>query len=300
MECPTCGSNNRQGANFCLQCGTLLEAPSASPPLAIGVELKGRYRIVQKHGFNELGMTLYLAEDTSHSNQLVMIGALRNTGLDDHAWQQQLARFHAEVEMLRSLNHANLPRLLDTFEERAYHCMVLEYARGQTTEEILQEASGFLQEERVTKWAIQVCDALTYLHSRQPPIIHGDINPDNVVVLQTGLVKLTVYRTVYFYEPGGAKAEVLLATPGYAPLEGYRRTQIDARSDIYSLGATLHYLLTKHDPSVELFNLPPVRQINPDLSPGIEQVIAKALELRMEDRHQTAAEMRSAIERCLQ
>ena len=263
--------------------------------LAPGTLLQGRYRIVRTLGVGGMG-AVYLAHDTRLANRAVAVKEMVPDPTASPAEQAQAQQqFQQEASMLASLDHPNLPRVYDYFTEGGKHYLVMDYIEGETLEDILTRTSGFLPESQVLNWATQLCDVLTYLHSRYPPVIFRDLKPGNIMLDRSGTVKLIDFGIARLFKPGKPTDTVVFGTAGYAPPEQYGRGQTDARSDIYALGATLHHLLTKHDPAQTPFSFPPVRSLNPSVSPHVEAAIMKALAQDRSHRFQTASEMKQAI-----
>jgi serine/threonine-protein kinase len=172
-------------------------------------------------------------------------------------------------------------------------------------------AGDLLEESRVLGWAIQVLDTLAYLHELPKPIIHRDVKPENLILAQDGRVMLIDFGLMKQVERQLEASRPLIRAVGtveYAPPEQYADSgaTTDARSDMYSLGATLFYLLAGELPPKAIDRLIPVsvgisRQIptlqrhNPTVSGQFERVIRKALEIDPENRFQTARQMRAAL-----
>lgn len=214
-----------------------------------------------------------------------------------------------QADLRSVLIHPAIPHIYEYFALEDYAFLVMELIVGRNLEAVLKEQDGFLPEQRVVEWAIQLCDALDYLHSHAThPTIFRDIKPNNIMVdrndkihlVDFGLVR--VYPPKFFEEPQ-AQFEHLwkglaMGTEGYSPPEQYQG-YVRPQSDIYALGATLHHLLTRRDPRHELpfsFKRNPVRAFNPAISSELEAIVMKAVDLDVEDRFSTAREMKSALE----
>ena len=184
-----------------------------------------------------------------------------------------------------------MPKVADYFAEGGKQYLVMDFVEGQTLEQIAAATPGFLPEPTVLGWAEQVCGVLEYLHTRQPPIIFRDLKPANIMLTHEGKIKLIDFGIARFFKPGKTKDTMAYGTMGYAAPEQFGAGQTDARSDIYSLGVTLHYLLTKYDPSLTPFNLPPVRNINALVSIQTDAVITRATKASSIERFQTAHDL---------
>src|SRR5581483_8841582 len=135
-----------------------------------------------------------------------------------------------------------------------------------TLQQLLKEAQGRpLPVAQVLSYALQLCDVLGYLHRRNPPIIFRDVKPSNVMVNANGQIFLIDFGIARFFKEGQQQDTMLLGSPGYAAPEQHGLSQTNPRTDIYGLGATLHYCLTGRDPyhSKSPFIFPPIRQLNP-------------------------------------
>ena len=147
-----------------------------------------------------------------------------------------------EGRILCSLHHNGLPRFLAEYESARMLCVVREYVKGFTLSELLEE--GPLTEQEAMPVLLQLCDILAYLHSQSPPVIHRDLKPQNIVLTDNGTVKLIDFGISRIYDVGAKKDTVFYGTQEFAPPEQYGFSQTDCRSDLYSLGMVMGYLLT--------------------------------------------------------
>lgn len=312
--CPACGTANRLGALFCQSCRTSLSAvlagpiPPQPPSLSGGDHgktgklpprtlLRGRYLIIQKIAQGGMG-AVYKAGDTRFPGKLWAVKEMSESQIQPHERADAIASFRREAQLLAILQHDNLPQVVDVFEENGRQFMVMEFIEGETLRQYLDAHGGKpLPEDRVLEWAAQLCDVLEFLHSQSPPIIYRDLKPDNVMIEQaTGRLKLIDFGIVRFFKQGKSKDTMALGTPGYAPPEQFGKEQTDARSDIYALAALLHHLLTGRDPvGKTLFDFPPVRRLAPRVSARVEAALARALQVKMDDRPSNIAEFRQAL-----
>jgi len=239
---------------------------------------------------------VYQASDVHLPGKLWAVKEMSDAALTDPA-EKQLAinNFLREAQLLAALDHPNIPKVIDSFSHTGKYYLVMEYVDGDTLDAMLAARGHPFTEAEVRRWLDQLCNVLAYLHGRQPPIIFRDLKPENIMVDRTGQIKLIDFGIVRFFQPGKTKDTTLLGTAGYAPPEQHGRGQTDARSDIYALGATLHRLLTGHDPTTTPFNLPPVRRLNPAVSTAMEQVITRALEQDPRNRWQTVSDLQATL-----
>ncbi|MGE5458897.1 MAG: protein kinase domain-containing protein, partial [Methanobacterium sp.] len=167
------------------------------------------------------------------------------------------------------------------------------YIEGHTLKEEVQKR-GQIPEAEVINWAIQLCDILSFLHKRNPPIIFRDLKPDNIMLTPDGQIKLIDFGIARHFQKGNTADTTAYGSTGFAPPEQYGENQTDPRSDIYALGATLHYLLTGIDPSKNPFNFEPP-STKTSVSNKMEKAIMKALELKAVNRPQSIDEFKLLI-----
>ncbi len=212
-------------------------------------------------------------------------------------------QFQREAHLLFELRHPGLPRVMDHFVvEGQGQYLVMDYIEGDDGREILEKNEGPLDEETVMDWAIQILEALKYLHARQPPVIHRDVKPANIKITTAGRAMLVDFGLAKEYDSArsttvGAKA----FTPGFAPPEQYGQGRTDPRTDVYSFGATLYNLLTNKVPADGLRRamgkerLIAVRDLNPGVSPHVAAAIERATEVKPEDRFESAEAFEAAL-----
>ncbi len=205
--------------------------------------------------------------------------------------------FQQESRLLRELDHPNIPKIADFFEEQGRACLVMEFIWGESLEKRLTLTNAPLLETDVLKWAIQLCDALDYLHGRKPPIIFRDMKPSNVMVTNTGLVKLIDFGIARTYKVGKKRDTVAMGSENYAAPEQWGKGQTDPRSDVYALGATMYHLLANMAPTPAF--LPskplPLGNYNTALSKKTIAIVEKAMAVDRERRFQSAPDMRKAL-----
>lgn len=313
--CPLCQSLNRPGARFCNMCGAALI--EAEPPpqetsfvqLRPGMTLEERYTIQEKIGEGGLGR-VYLGVDRAGRRYVLKQIREQHPGEDPTAHEMYMRSFQRQADILSSLPHPYLPIARDFIASADNLVIVMDYVEGRNLSEILAENRGPLPEERVLLWAVQVCEALAYLHSKRPPIIHRNIKPKNIILEQgeDEHVRLIGFGLARYYIAGLERDEDNLGTAGFSPPEQYGSAQTDARSDVFGLGATLFTLLTQRNPAdfVQVdesgqvaLRFPPAHELNPRLSLPASQIITRALQADPAQRFQAAAEMKAALEEIL-
>jgi len=257
--------------------------------LEIGSLVDGKYMILKEIGFGGMSR-VYLAEN-ERTNKLWAIKDIRRDGkMNEEAVKQGLL---TEKEILKKLNHPNLPGIMDIIDKEDSFLIIMDYIEGITLKEALRRAHGSpLPEADVKSWGIQLCKVLIYLHSFDPPIIYRDMKPSNVMLKENGEVVLIDFGTAREYKEGNSQDTTPLYTPDYAAPEQLHREQTDVRTDIYNLGITLYHLLTGVVPSKKPpYKILPIREVNPALSYGMELIIQKCTESDPKDRYQSAAEL---------
>lgn len=205
--------------------------------------------------------------------------------------------FEREAGMLATLNHTAIPKVYDFFEENNRVYLVLELIPGPDLELLLEDEGQPISEDRVGKWAVQICDVMEYLHSHEPePIVFRDMKPSNIVISENDRVVMVDFGIARALDRNNRKG-TMIGTEGYAAPEQFRGIAVPA-SDIYGLGATLHQLLTCNDPRGETpftFNERPIRMLNPAVSAEMEAVVTRALEYDLQDRWSSAREFKEAL-----
>lgn len=209
--------------------------------------------------------------------------------------------FAQEAELLLQLSHPNIVAAYEVFEWEGRPYFIMEFVTGPTLEKKLRDANAPAFEQDAVRWAIEMARVLHYLHSQNPPIIYRDLKPANVILTPEGVIKFIDFGVARTYKARKAKDTVAIGTYGYAPREQYGNRQTDARSDVYTLGATLYHLLTNLGPvPLRTPEAGSIQQHNPSVSPATEQVVIKAMQQEPDQRYATAREMEIALERCLQ
>ena len=259
--------------------------------LQVGDVLEERYTIVRP--IAEGGMSaVYEVKDGRLPGRLVakqMRPSMLGGGMDT-AQLEQL--FRREAEVLSKLSHPFLPKVTDYFESEGRRFLVEELVEGKTLEAWTDNPRS-LREFRVVGWALQICQALQYLHDHG--IIYRDLKPSNVMITPTDDIRLIDFGLVRFYTLGKTQDTVVMGTPGYAAPEQYGQGQTDPRSDVFSLGALMHHLLTGIDPSLRPFVFGPVREVNPDVSEHVDYAVRKAVQTDPNLRFESCEEMEQAL-----
>lgn len=299
--CPVCGQLHAATARFCPSTGQQIPHPVPNIPtggatgrLPPNALLNNRYIIVQTIGRGGMS-AVYQATDTLQRGNVWAIKEMSESMVTNHEDRDYaVSQFLQEAQLLRALNHPNMPKVVDVFPQGGKHYLVMEFVQGQTLEHLLANRTQPFSETEVVPWAIQLCDVLGYLHRQN--IIFRDLKPGNIMITHDGQVKLIDFGIVRFFKTGKAKDTQALGTMGYASPEA-TSGQTDARSDIYSLCVTLHELLTLHDPTNTPLGIPLARRVNPAVSPQIESILAKGMKIDRNQRWSSIGEMGAALQR---
>lgn len=255
-----------------------------------GTVLADRYiviRLVAEGGMS----TIYEVQDQRLPGRLVA-KQMRAVVIDNVARDRLEELFRREAEVLSELSHPYLPNVSDYFEFEGFRYLVEDFVEGQTLEERARDSLP-LPENEVVRWALQICQALQYLHDHG--LIYRDLKPSNIMVNEDGDVKLIDFGLVRFYTMGKAQDTVIMGTPGFAAPEQYGTGQTDPRSDVFSLGALMHHLLTGADPVLQPFVFAPPRQLNSEISEHVDFSIRKALQMDAALRFESAEAMEYSL-----
>ncbi len=252
----------------------------------VGRILNNKYEVLKLIGKGGMS-NVYLAMDI-HLNKQWAIKEIHSVNLNQELLMQSLT---AEVNLMKKLDHPALPRIVDVVKEEDLVYVVMDYIEGEPLSKIIK-MFGAQPQELVIDWGKQLCLVLHYLHSRKPPIIYRDMKPSNIMLCPGGNLKLIDFGIAREYKIGGHRDTVNLGTKGYAAPEQFGGSgQTDERTDIYCLGVTLYYLLTNLNPDDQPFELKPIRQVNPNLSGGLEKIIHTCIRPKPEERYQTILEV---------
>ena len=306
LYCASCGAANQLHANFCSTCGQPVHRQPqpasrfqerisdtyASVP-RVDRLLKKRYRVVSQLGSGGYGK-VYKAMDTEFANRLVAIKEMLQHGLSEQEIAEATEAFKRESLMLATLTHPNLPSIYDYFTEEGRYYLVMSFIEGGTLDDYIQTKGGSLPAEKVLQIGIQLATVLSFLHTRKPPIIFRDLKPSNVMRTPDGQIYLIDFGIARHFKHGKVKDTTILGSPGYAAPEQYGRSQTSPHTDIYGLGALLHYLLTGIDPSLAPFVHQPLRL---PAYPQFATLIMCMLELDVKKRPMSMGNIKRELQR---
>lgn len=258
----------------------------------LGTVISDRYRIIKLLG-EGADKQVYLSEDLRLFGSRRAVAVMIDSIADSEKQKIAALAFEREAEMLTRLKHPRIPQIFDRFSEGNVHYLVMEFFEGETLQAKLQRVPGNrLPEAEAVSIAVKVLAVLDYLHKQTPPVIFRDLKPDNMMMRPDGELKLIDFGIARFFRPTGSN--IGRGTVGYAAPEQYQGA-IDARSDVYALGATLHHMLTGRDPAQHPFDFPPLLKLVPNCDPNLAACIDSALERDPARRPQSAAEFRDRI-----
>ncbi|HNY83245.1 MAG TPA: serine/threonine-protein kinase [Anaerolineaceae bacterium] len=274
----------------------------------LGTVLHERYQIEKIIGQGGYGC-IYLAEDTRLAGRKCAVKQVSyDPTLPVDILTEFREQFMREATVLARLDHPNLPKVSDFFSFKDTDFLVMDYVPGEDLRALIAKAESdkrFLRESEVINWALQIGDALAYLHGQDQPIVHRDIKPSNIKLTPSGLVKLVDFGLVKLLAPGEVTITILQGqgTAIYTPLEQYGgdSSHTDSRADIYAFGGTLYHLLTNRPPvnvrdrflNPKTLVMP--RALNPAISPRVEDAILWALSLHPDDRPKNVREFIKAL-----
>ncbi len=278
------------------------------PPLKNEEVLRGRYKIRERIGKGGMG-SIYLADDMRlKGRQCALKEVEYDHALPEDVREEAREQFLREATVLARLDHPNLPKVSDIFSNGPRDYIVMDYVPGQDLRTLFLDArrnKKFLPEIEVLAWADQIANALSFLHSQEPPIVHRDIKPSNLKLMPNGMIKLVDFGLVKILAPEEVTITIIQGqgTALYTPLEQYggNDAHTDIRSDIYSFGATLYHLLTNQSPAdarkrfLSPESLIPLRQINPSITPRTERAVMWAMSMHPDERPHTINDFKQAL-----
>jgi serine/threonine protein kinase len=275
-------------------------------PFGTGQVVHNRYQILSLLGQGGMG-AVYRAFDQWEQRPCAVKEMRPSPDISPAKLEGLREQFRREAAVLATLHYPGLTRVLDYFIEGNNEYLVMDFVQGQSLADVIKAfGKPGLPEEQALGWARQLLDTLEYIHSHS--VIHRDVKPANIRLTLDERVVLVDFGLVKLWDPRNPETMLALrgaGTPQYAPPEQLDNTfgHTDARSDVYSLGATLYVLLTGRVPPLVTDRIlknapvPPLRSIVPSISPAVDEVVLKALQLWPQQRFQSAADMRQAIGR---
>lgn len=248
--------------------------------LSAGDSLKGGEYIVESRISSGGQATTYKAK-TKSGETCVLKEFILSTSSTSGAMIESAREFEAEVSLLSQLNHDGIVRLQDYFCECGRLYVVLEYIEGQSLRQKVQN-EGPLSEKEVIQIADSICEVLGYLHNCNPPIVHRDITPENILVEPDGKIKIIDFSLAVRQD--GRQTTDSCAKQAFTPPEQFRE-EVCVQSDIYALGATMHFLLTGKTPKPISSSSP--KLLNESVSAELNAVVERATQLELVNRYES-------------
>jgi serine/threonine protein phosphatase PrpC/tRNA A-37 threonylcarbamoyl transferase component Bud32 len=296
VDCPFCNAVSPQGTQFCNTCGQLL-------PLLPGVIFASRYRVVRMLGQGGMGRG-YLVDDLEANERRVLKELISDINSSPAQMETYLRYFRNEAEVQSLLGAVRaVPTVLEPVQEYDdRYFFVMEYIAGDDLWTVMKKRGRPFSPDRVRRWAMQLCDLLTRLHTHQPgiSIIHRDITPDNIKLRSNDDNEASDIALLDFgiahRAPHAEHFTQGLGKEGYvAPEQLAGRPE--SRSDLYSLAATMHFLLTNRDPSANPPPFPPASELNPQVPQWLTEIIAINLREDPAQRYPSAAVFKADLEK---
>lgn len=268
-----------------------------------GTVLEGRYGVIRELSVDDTHR-VYEGRQTNLGLR-VIIKTLADVYPDPIQAKQQIEQVALEARILAALNHPNLLAVFDCFMHQGLPILVSEYVEGRRLAEVVEMAPKTISARRVLTWAEQLLDVLEYLHGQDPPIIVRDLKPSNVILGRDGRLRIVDFSLAKRMSGVGAGTQEIVkgvGSDGYAPLEQTAYARTAAATDLYALGATIYFLLTKtHPPNAAQRAiaakepLADPRLVNDTVTPELWDTILKLMAIRLQDRPQSAAQARDIL-----
>ncbi|QQZ10439.1 serine/threonine protein kinase [Heyndrickxia vini] len=258
--------------------------------LAEGDILKNQYEIIQQIGSGGMSV-VYLAKECKEENRL---WAIKVADME----KKISKRLFSEAKILSELDHPSLPKIADFFSspDKEFFYLVQEYVEGETLYEWFEQNDCFIDEETVVNICIQLCDVLHYLHSRKPsPIIYRDLKPANIMITKTRDIKLIDFGIARKYTENKAKDTLQIGTVGFAAPEQFEKRQSDTRTDLFSLGALMYYLLSGG--KYVYITQKPIQFFRKQLPKSLKKCIHLLVKSNPNERIQTAGEVKDYLKK---
>ncbi|MGB4980121.1 MAG: serine/threonine-protein kinase [Anaerolineae bacterium] len=317
ITCPNCGfGENLAQARFCAQCAASLQGDPASasdllPPvmeretargqtLAVNAVLQGHYAILSKLSEGGMG-AVYLAQDTRLFNKLCVVKEMLPFYTTDEERRIAERNFEREARTLAHLRHPGIPEIYDFFVEDDRYYLVMAFVEGEDLGKVFVGQAQPFTEDEIVRFGLQMARVLSYLASLNPPVMHRDIKPGNIILEKaTGQLKLVdfgIARESLGSERLEATGSIIMGTRGYAPPEQFAG-QASPASDIYALGATLHHLATGQHPlrAAAPFQFASLRGRRPDIGTALDSLILEMARFDASLRP-TAEDVKQRLER---
>ena len=297
-NCDKCAQVNNVNDLFCIRCGNIFASEDYfltfyESRIMEAEQLTDRYTLLKTIKSGGMG-TIFMALDRNLGKVCAIKELHRSSFVDETS---DIEIFETEARLLSSLQHPRLPRVYDYFTLNGKYYLIMDYIVGDDLLTIMEEnyQDRGVPEEQVIEWAIHLCDVLSYLHNREPPIIYRDLKPANIMIRRAdGALVLIDFGIARVSLGDSSSSSHEFVTIGYASPEQCGGKPCDHRSDIYSFGTTVFHLITGYHPRG--FSLdPPAKKVKPEISLYMNYVISKAKAMKIKDRYQSVDEIKYAL-----
>jgi serine/threonine protein kinase/TolA-binding protein len=314
MKCAFCNTENSEGSDACVKCGMKTDASAGTTSHEnigqtadntphsddssgmVGSSIqKGRYTIIRKLGAGGMGK-IYLAHD-SKMEASVVIKEMSPVLNDEERKEYFHKQFETEAKLLYRLSYRGIPKVTDFFSDDDKNYLIMEFVEGQNFDNIIKERENHkISFREFIKWMDQLLATLAYLHKQEPPIIHRDIKPSNLMLNSEGDIILVDFGLAKSLDQQ-AITQTQVGTLGYASPEHYTG-KFSVASDVYSLGASFHYMLTGDPPNTRApFDFPPIASYRADIPEEAIKLVEKMLQRKKEKRYASIAEVRTDFDK---
>lgn len=264
-----------------------------------GYMLHQRYRLLHAVGQGGMG-AVYVAQDTQLGDRLVAVKEMSMSRLTPQEVLLAVEQFRREAHLLARLHHSNLPVIYEHFSENDRWYLVMSFIEGQNLQAALDATPGRkFPVKEVVRIGIELCDVLEYLHTHTPQIIFRDLKPLNIMLTPKGHICLIDFGIARHFKQEQTKDTAHYYSVGYAPPEQYGQSQTSPLSDIYSLGATLHQMLSGHNPANKPFQFANLQLVDPTIPVSLARLITQMLEMNEQARPASVAEIKVQLEQIL-
>jgi len=271
------------------------------PSLPVGSVLKNRYRIAKVLHQSKL-TNVYVVDDTHLRGNLWAVKEMKFLAMDNFERQKIIAQFEQEVKRMTEISHPNFARVIDFFVEGANLYIIREFIPAYDIETLMKKNAGVLREKDVLSWGIQLADVLNYLYNKKfPAIFFRELTLANILVNSEGVISLIDLglARVFQTETDPSKLKVMGAMDYASPEQFDENGIFDRRTLVYNLGALLYHALTGKNPAQSLFNLPPIQELNPEVSRATRKIIERAVEIEPRLRYQSLVDMKRDLQNAL-
>ncbi|HEY3992089.1 MAG TPA: protein kinase [Ktedonobacteraceae bacterium] len=297
--CNHCGTPNPAAESFCENCGAALNAGpvqvAPSPTLTL---LNQRYRVLHQLGSGGFG-TVYKVQDSQLNNRLLAAKKLDLDAIPPRDQLDAINNFKQEAMMLANLTHPNLPRIYEHFVDNTNYYLIMDFIEGKTLFDYVEkQSSPILPATDVINIGIQLATVLDYLHSGTPSIIFRDLKPENIMITSKKEIYLIDFGIARHFKPGQSRDTIRWGTREYAAPEQLAGLQTSAHSDIYSLGAVFHQLLSGNIPA-----FPPqfaMLKLTGAPQASLSRLVMRMLERDPQKRPACAADVKQQLQQILQ